>query len=64
VKASAITKGSMIRTLLEDARLCLDLDGAEGEVEDMATDFGVIGVDCEAMAEILGNLKLGSGKEV
>jgi hypothetical protein len=42
----------------------LDLDGTEGEVEAMAIDFGVVGVNYEAMIEISGSLKLGSGEEV
>jgi hypothetical protein len=47
----------MIRTLLEDAWLWLDFEGAEGEVLAMVNDFGVMGVDCPAMVKDLGIAK-------
>jgi hypothetical protein len=34
------------------------LEGAGGEVVAMATDFEIVVVDCEAMAEISGSLKV------
>jgi hypothetical protein len=53
VRESAIGIGSMIRTLLEELWLWLDLLGA-GRVElSMALDLGVFGEDCVAMEVIL-----------
>ena len=48
----AISSGSRILTLLDDARVWLDLEGALGVGVSMALDFGVLGEDCEAMVVI------------
>ena len=47
-----ISTGSRILTLLDDARVWLDLEGALGVGVSMVSDFGVFGEDCEAMAMI------------
>jgi hypothetical protein len=44
VKALAITQGSTMWTLLEEARLWFDLD--------KGANFGVLGEDCEAIVVI------------
>ena len=49
---SAITTGSMIWMLFEEARLLLDFEGALGVVLIMALDLGVFGEDCVAMIVI------------
>ena len=48
----AISTGSRILTLLDDARVWLDLEGALGVGVSMASDFVVLGEDCEAMVVI------------
>ena len=48
----AISRGSKILTLLNDARDWLDLEGALGVDVTMASDLGVFGEDCEAMMVI------------
>ena len=48
----AISTGSRILTLLNDARVWLDLEGALGVGVSMVSDFGVFGEDCEAMVVI------------
>lgn len=48
----------MIKTLLEKAWLWFDLEGVEGEVVVLVANFGVVAVDCEAMAEISEVLKV------
>jgi hypothetical protein len=35
----------------------LDFEGAEGEMLALVTEFGVVGVDCEAIARDLGKLR-------
>ena len=47
-----ISTGSRILTLLDDARVWLDLEGALGVGVSLVSDFGVFGEDCEAMAMI------------
>jgi hypothetical protein len=47
----------MMRTLEKDAWLWLDLEGVNGEPLAMMTDFGVMGVDCEAMVRDLKKLR-------
>ena len=49
---AAISIGSRILTLLDDARVWLYLEGALGVGVSMASDFGVLGEDCEAMVVI------------
>ena len=49
---AAISIGSRILILLDDARVILDLEGALGVDVSMVSDFGVFGEDCEAMAII------------
>jgi len=49
----AISTGSTILTLLEEALVWLDLEGALGEGVTMASDCGVFGEVCEAMTVIL-----------
>ena len=49
---AAISTGSRILTLLDDARVWLDLEGALGVGVSMASDFVVLGEDCEAMVVI------------
>ena len=51
-KKAAISTGSRILTLLDDARVWLDLEGALGVGVSMASDFVVLGEDCEAMVVI------------
>ena len=48
----AISRGPRILTLLDDARVWLDLEGALGVDVSMVPDLGVFGEDCEAMAVI------------
>ena len=48
----AISRGSKILTMLNDARDWLDLEGAHGVDVTMASDLGVFGEDCEAMMVI------------
>ena len=50
--ASAIATSSMILKLLDEAQLWLDLDGAEGDVSTIGTDFGVVGVVCLAVRDL------------
>ena len=47
-----ISRGPRILTLLDDARVWLDLEGALGVDVSMVPDLGVFGEDCEAMAVI------------
>jgi hypothetical protein len=49
---AAISTGSRILTLQDDARVWLDLEGALGVGVFMASDFDVVGEDCEAMVVI------------
>ena len=49
---ASISTGSKILMLLDDARVWLDLEGALGVGVSMASDFGVLGEDCEAMVVI------------
>jgi hypothetical protein len=62
VKASAIAQGLIMWTLLEDAQLWFDLEGAKGEGVDMGADFGVMGEDCEAMVVISESFKVRKAK--
>ena len=56
----AISTGSKILTLLDDAWVWLDMEGALGVGVSMASDFDVLGEDCEAMAVISDiGMKLG-----
>ena len=48
----AISTGSKILTLLNDARVWLDLEGVLGVGVSMASDFDVLREDCEAMVVI------------
>ena len=48
----AISTGSRIQTLLDDALVWLDLEGALGVGVSMASDLGVLGEDCEAIVVI------------
>ena len=48
-----ISTSSRILTLLDEARVWLDLEGALGVGVSMASDLGVLGKDCEAMVVIL-----------
>ena len=48
----AISSGSRILTLLDDARVWLDLEGDLGVGVSMVSDFGVFREDCMAMAMI------------
>ena len=49
---AAISTGSRILTLLDDARVWLDLEGALGVGVSMVSDFDIFGEDCEAMVVI------------
>ena len=49
---AAISTGSRILTLLDEARVWLDLEGALGVGVSIASDLGVLGEDCEAMVVI------------
>jgi hypothetical protein len=54
-------------TLLDESRLLLDFEGAKWETLALVTEFGVMGVDCEAMARYLRKLrrfKVGQGEKV
>ena len=48
----AISTGSKIRTLLDEALVWFDLEGALGVGVSMASDLGVLGEVCEAMMVI------------
>ena len=48
-----ISTGSKIRTLLDEALVWFDLEGALGVGVSMASDLGVLGDVCEAMVVIL-----------
>ena len=50
---AAISTGSMIRMLLDEALVWFDLEGALGVDVFMALDLGVLGEVCEAMMVIL-----------
>ena len=50
---AAISTGSKIRTLLDEALVWFDLEGALGVGVSMASDLGVLGEVCEAMMVIL-----------
>jgi len=50
---AAISTGSRILTMLDDAMVWLDLEGALGVGVSMALDLGVLGEVCEAMVVIL-----------
>jgi hypothetical protein len=58
VKALAITQGSTMRTLLEDARLWFDLQDAKEEGVVKGANFGVVGEDCKAMVVISESFKV------
>ena len=45
---AAISTGSKIRTLLDEALVWFDLEGALGVGVSMASDLGVLGEVCEA----------------
>ena len=49
---AAISTGSRILTLLDEARVWLDFEGALGVGVSMASDLGVLGEDCKAMVVI------------
>jgi len=49
---AAISTGSKIRTLLDEAQVWFDLEGALGVGVSMASDLGVLGEVCEAMMVI------------
>ena len=51
-KKAAISTGSRILTLLDEALVWLDLEGALGVGVSMASDLGVLGEVCEAMVVI------------
>ena len=48
-----ISTGSKIRTLLDEALVWFDLEGALGVGVSMASDMGVLGEVCEAMVVFL-----------
>ena len=48
-----ISTGSKIRTLLDEALVWFDLEGALGVGVSMASDMGVLGEVCETMVVIL-----------
>ena len=50
---AAISTGSKIRTLLDEALVWFDLEGALGVGVSMASDLGVLREVCEAMVVIL-----------
>ena len=49
---AVISTGSRILTLLDEALVCLDLEGSLGVGVSMALDLGVLGEVCEAMMVI------------
>ena len=51
---AAISTGSKILTLLDEALVWFDLEGALGVGVSMASDLGVLGEVCEAMVLISG----------
>ena len=51
-KKAAISTGSRILTLLDEALVWLDLEGSLGVGVSMASDLGVLGEVCEAMVVI------------
>ena len=50
---AAISTGSKIRTLLDEAQVWFDLEGALGVGVSVASDLGVLSEVCEAMVVIL-----------